>query len=74
MNACLGIQAGAAKSLKEKNELLAKASGQLFKARELDSEEQLPSIAYGQLALAKVRIPKWHLVHSIMPKTKSISH
>ena len=51
----LRVQAGAAKALKEKNELLTKASGQLFKARELDREEQLPSLAYGQLALARAR-------------------
>ena len=70
----MGIQAGAAKSLKEKNELLAKASGQLFKARELDSEEQLPSIAYGQLALARVHLPKWQPIHSITSRIKLISH
>ena len=48
-------QAGAARGLKETNELLGKAGGQLFKARELNPNEQLPTLAYGQLALAKVR-------------------
>lgn len=51
---CEGAQAGAARGLKETNELLGKAGGQLFKARELNPNEQLPTLAYGQLALAKV--------------------
>lgn len=48
-------QAGAARGLKETNELLGKASAQLFKARELNPSEQLSTLASGQLALAKVR-------------------
>jgi hypothetical protein len=48
----------------ERNELLSKAGSQLYKARELDPNEQLVHLAYGQLniirgdlKLAKVTTP-----------------
>ena len=37
----------------ERKELLSKAGGQLFKARQLDEDEQLVHLAYGQLNIIR---------------------